>query len=207
MFYLLSIILLIIIVILIFIILIQKNNFEHNELDNRKKLGEINNKYSVCLKEKLELQKKLEGYKEGEKESNFTNNLIEEKDEDGLIYFGKKALVGDYFLPSSNNTKSVLESLGFEVDVVTKSEDVIEKIKSNEKYDIIFSNNIYRDGTGPECLKELKKIKGFNTPVIIHTVSINQEEYFINKIGFDGYIEKPVSVEKLKPILEKIFKN
>ena len=105
----------------------------------------------------------------------------------------------------AEGTKAVLEDLGFCVDIAKSSEYLIKKIKYGEKYDIIFSNNIYRDGTGPECLKKLKEIKGFSIPVVIHTVTKNARDNFVNEIGFDDYIEKPVTREKLMPILKKIF--
>ena len=81
----------------------------------------------------------------------------------------------------------------------------MNKIKYGEKYDIIFSNNIYRDGTGPECLKKLKEIKGFSIPVVVHTITKDARDHFVNEVGFDDYIVKPVSKDSLVPILEKIF--
>ena len=56
-----------------------------------------------------------------------------------------------------------------------------------------------------KCLAELKRIEGFNIPVVLHTISKNKRDYFINEIGFDEYIEKPITQEKIKPILEKIL--
>lgn len=206
MFYLLTIfILVIVIVFLILILILQKNKFKEKELLNKNKLSDINNNYSIALQEKLILRKKLDNYQMKESQTNNVDSITNNKTKIEPIYKGKRALVGDYFTPSSNITKEVLERLGFEVDVIEKSQDVIQIIKSNNNYDVIFSNNIYKDGTGPECLKELRKIEGFNTPVIINTVSKNQEDYFINVIGFDGYIVKPITIDNVKPVLQKIL--
>ena len=101
--------------------------------------------------------------------------------------------------------KAILENLGFTVDIAESSNYLVDKIKYGEKYDIIFSNNIYRDGTGPECLEKLKNVKGFSTPVIVHTITKDARNHFVNEIGFDDYIEKPVTKDNLIPILEKIF--
>ena len=82
------------------------------------------------------------------------NGIIKKLD----TFKGKKALIGDYFAPSYYNTKMVLDSLGFEMTIVKTYYDVIEKIKKGEKYDVIFTNNIYQiGGTGPQLLKELKE--------------------------------------------------
>lgn len=100
------------------------------------------------------------------------------------IYVGKKVLIGDYYKYSYANTKMVLESLGFDVTLALSGKEVVKRIKDGEKYDIIFSNNIYRNGTGQECLDELKQIEGFNTPVVIHTLTENKRNYFVNEIRF-----------------------
>ena len=105
---------------------------------------------------------------------------------------------------SYSNTKALLEELGFIVNVAESSKYLVNKIRYGEKYDIIFSNNIYRDGTGLECLKKPKEIKGFSTPVVVHTITKNAKNYFVDEIGFDDYIEKSITKNKLIPILEKI---
>lgn len=87
------------------------------------------------------------------------------------IFKGKKALVGDYFPFSYANTKMVLESLGMKVTIEETMNGIKNRILKGEQYDVIFTNNIYRCGTGSQLLKELKEIEGFNTPIIIHTIS------------------------------------
>ena len=44
------------------------------------------------------------------------------------IYKGKKALIGDYLEMSYINTKTVLENLGFEVEVALSCAEVIKRI-------------------------------------------------------------------------------
>lgn len=188
--YYLFLILLIIIAFLLIFILIQyqKNSSRLSKDENM--LLSMTEKCSFFVDEYYSLKK----------ESIENNKAIKEKK-----YTGKTALVGDYFLPSYSNTKTVLEELGFSVDIAESSQYLINKFKYGEKYDIIFSNNIYKDGTSPECLKKLKEIKGFSTPVIIDTTTQNAKKHFVDDIGFDGYIEKPVTKEKLIPLLDKLF--
>lgn len=76
------------------------------------------------------------------------------------------------------------------------------RVARGEKFDLIITNNIYRIGcTGPELLKRLKEIKGFNTPVIIHTISEKPVEYFLN-LGFDGCLKKPIRQDETIEILK-----
>lgn len=173
----------------------QRQKYTSRLLKSEKNLLETTNKCLFYMKEYNNLKNRVYEYE---------NQLMGNNEK--KMYYGKKALIGDYLSISYKNTKDVLEKLGFNVDIVHNSEDLFYKIKYGEQYDIIFSNNIYRDGTGTECLNKLKKLKNFATPVIIHTVSKNKKNYFVNEIGFNGYIEKPVTEEKVIPILDEILK-
>lgn len=128
------------------------------------------------------------------------NGIIKKLD----TFKGKKALIGDYASYSYFNTKMVLESLGFEIDI----EETMQGTKAkalNKYYDVIFTNNVYQTGgSGPQLLKELKENKEFCTPVIIHTISDNLHNQFI-KLGFDGYLKKPIKQDETIKVLQKIF--
>lgn len=122
------------------------------------------------------------------------------------IYKGLKALVGDYCEGSSNETKEVLNSFGFSVDIVRTGDDIVDRIENGFKYDIIFTNNTYLDGdSGTITLRRLQNIENFNIPIVIHTIDREHKDFFLDFYGFNGYIEKPVTPEKLKPVLDKIF--
>lgn len=187
----------------------EEQQIEINEKCSQyaKENKELTTKNSVYFTENANLKEMLSRYEEDEYNrlgcyKTCKGSLVKEP-----IYEGKKALIGDYMVSSYTNTKKVLQSLGFTVDVEKRQDDVINRISYGNDYDIIFTNNVYPDGSGPDLLKELKSYEGFSTPVVIHTISKNQREYFEDYLGFDGYIEKPVSPDDLKPILEKIFKK
>ena len=204
----LSILILVIAIItLVCILLAEKNKYSKRLIYHQKEQAKLNGKCSMYLKENIQLKEMLNKYEEEEYERLGCYKTINGDLKKDPIYEGKRALIGDYMLTSFSKTKKVLQSLGFIVDIEKRKDDVIDRITYGNKYDVIFSNNIYPDGTGPELLKELKSFEGFSTPVVIHTISKDQKEYFVNSVGVDGYIEKPVTPEKLKPVLEKIFKH
>ena len=120
------------------------------------------------------------------------------------VFKGKKALVGDYFPFSYANTKMVLESLGMTVVIEETMNNVKNRILNGEQYDVIFTNNIYRSGTGSQLLKELKEIEGFSTPIIIHTISEEPIQHFLN-LGFDGYLKKPIKQEETIKVLKNLL--
>lgn len=129
------------------------------------------------------------------------NGIIEKKN----LFTGKKALVGDYSRLSFSNTNMVLESLGFEVTNEKYPEDIIKRINNGEFYDIIFTNNVYElGGSGLKLFNELHKIKDFNTPIIIHTISDNKNNSFI-EFGFDGYLKKPIKQEETIELLKNLL--
>lgn len=120
-----------------------------------------------------------------------------------------KILVGDYNRASISNTTSVLESMGLNVTIANSGIEIIERIKNNEKYDLIISNNIYDSGhcDGPETLMRLREIENFSIPVIVLTVSKDKRDMFVNGYGFDEYMEKLLTQEKVKETLPKLFKD
>ena len=131
---------------------------------------------------------------------NTPNGLILQLD----VFKGKKALVGDYFPFSYSNTKIVLESLGMKVIIEETMNNVKARILNGEQYDVIFTNNIYRSGTGSQLLIELKKIEGFSTPIIIHTISEEPIQHFLN-LGFDGCLKKPIKQEETIQVLKNLL--
>ena len=120
-----------------------------------------------------------------------------------------KILVGDYNRASVSNTTSVLESIGLNVTIANSGIEIIERIRNNEKYDLIISNNIYNTGhcDGPETLMRLREIDNFNIPVIVLTVSDGKRDMFINGYGFDEYMVKLLTQEKIIETLLKLFKD
>lgn len=199
------ILLVLIIIDFIYIFLTQKNKYLQGQIENQNKIKEVMDKYSFYLKENIKLKEIIEGYEEKKYSKIDTFSVFGGEIKKDPIYKGKKALIGDYLSISYLNTEKVLRSLGFCVDIVPTVEDVVDKIKYGEHYDIIFSNNIYQHGTGEECLKELKKLENFSTPVVIHTVSKDKRDYFINTVGFDEYIVKPITQDGVKEILKKLL--
>lgn len=77
--------------------------------------------------------------------------------------------------------------------------------KDCNNYDLIFMGIMMPKMSGEECIRELKKINSFNTPVIALTadaVSGVKEKYI--KIGFIDYISKLFTKEQIKDKINNI---
>ncbi len=198
-----SIIVFLIIVIIILFKKIYYVNIKYNTLFNdynewRGELTFTKNELKRC-REQIRVYEKKE---EKIPTIKINNKRIKKKS----IYKGKRVLVGDYYEWSSENTMNILKNYGITVDIVRTGNDIIEKIKHGYKCDLIFTNNIYKNGyNGVNTLNELRKIKDFNIPVIVHTRSENERQYFVNVCGFDEYIVKPLNQENIEPILKKFL--
>ena len=104
--------------------------------------------------------------------------------------------------------KELLNKFGFTVEIVQSGEDIIKRIKHGFKYDIIFTNNVYKGGEdGPMVLRHLRQIENFNTPIVIHTFSVDEKEHFLNYFKFDGFLKKQAEPKELKITLERIFEK
>lgn len=183
------------------------------------KLKNIQTNYNE-IKEEYQKFKESNEYKQREIDRMSNQIKIYEKKEEEIptikienkkiqknpIFKGKRALVGDYIKYSCENTIKILKSYGITVDVVHKGTDIVDKIKHGYMCDIIFTNNIYQEGyDGPSTLINLKEIENFNIPVVIHTISRNERHRFVDILGFDEYIVKPLTQDNTKPILDKLL--
>ena len=120
------------------------------------------------------------------------------------IYKGKKAIIGSYNIEFALLLKKQLNSLGLFVDLVLTGDEVLNRIKNNNHYDIVFTNSIYQEGdihTGYDLLNTLKNDIKYTSPIIVHSIYNTQEKFLAD--GFDSYLAKPSELDTLKVILKK----
>lgn len=117
-----------------------------------------------------------------------------------------KVLVGDYNLLMASLTYSVLKEFNFDIFCVPKAEDILSIIRSNRnEYDLIITNNVYNKGMqGKNLYLELKKIN-CNIPIILLTVDEENRNYYINNLGFNDCIAKPLTDIKICNSLSKLI--
>ena len=200
----LTLVLILLLVISLFfciIYIINQRNLYRQKIDYRNfEKADLIEEKNLLLNMNITLKEQLDAYEQKETTYSTPNGTIEKID----IFKNKKALIGDYSSASYYNTKMVLLSLGFDVDIIGTINDIEKLIKSKCKYDVIFTNNLYRNGTGKELLERLKNIKDFNTPVILHSITSNLENYSLEN-GFDGFLPKPIKQEYTTLLLKKLL--
>lgn len=159
-------------------------------------------------------KKRLEEEKRSRKEkSDQWNEIIQSKVDKKIVktYYKPnkeiKVIVGDYDSWGASYTNSVLKCMGINTFVVPTAYDIIDRIEAGEKYDIIITNHIYRQGSGEEILDTLKSKDNFNIPIIILTIDQNARNYYVDNLGFDEYIPKSLDSEKVIKTFPKVIKN
>lgn len=163
-------------------------------------------------KEYAEYEKKQRDLeiKERQEKSIKWNKNIQEKFDGKIKYKTNrpiKALIGDYTDSMAPYTNSMLRRMGIETEVVPTASDVIDRVNTGNQYDIIITNNVYPKGeSGQQVLDTLKEDTDFKVPIVILTVDQNARNIYLDK-GFDEYIEKPISEEKIKRIFPELIND
>lgn len=179
---------------------IYEVNKEQEERLNRMKA------YDENQKNLMEEERKKESVKWNKKiQSQYNDKLVKFKYESNMKI---KVLVGDYTTSMAPYTNSILKSMGIQTEVVPTASDVIDRINSGKKYDFIITNNVYPKGeSGKQVLDTLKAKEGFSTPIIILTIDQDARELYVDELGFDEYIPKPLDVDKVKRVFTKLKKD
>ena len=167
----------------------EKIDKEYAEYEKRQRDLEIKERQEKSIKWNKNIQEKFDGkikYK--------TNRPI-------------KALIGDYTDSMAPYTNSMLRRMGIETEVVPTASDVIDRVNTGNHYDIIITNNVYPKGeSGQQVLDTLKEDTDFKIPIVILTVDQNARNIYLDK-GFDEYIEKPISEQKIKKIFPELIND
>ena len=117
-----------------------------------------------------------------------------------------KVLVVDDIAVNLTVFSSLLNRTKMQIDTAESGDEAIQMYK-NKHYDVIFLDHMMPDKDGIETLTEMRDIKDSPndaTPVICLTANAisGMREMYINA-GFDDYITKPISPDRLEAMLLK----
>ena len=120
------------------------------------------------------------------------------------LHNNKNILVADGDAKELSKITSYMEGLSKNVSGFLFGRDIIDKISSRHKYDLIILNDEIDGSSAYEILKELKKIEKFNTPVVI---MIEDSKEFIKlhylQDGFSDVIMKSKLISELERIMKR----
>ena len=120
----------------------------------------------------------------------------------------KRILIVDDNKLNIKVAKRALQDFNLVIEECYNGKECLEKIKAGNSYDLILMDIMMPEMSGETALSELKKIEGFNTPVIALTadaIAGSEEKY--KQEGFIDYIAKPFTKDQIKEKLDKILGN
>lgn len=100
--------------------------------------------------------------------------------------------------------QGILESMGMNADIACSGLECIDKLKNNEKYDLIFMDHMMPEMDGVEALHTIRTLgnESRNTPVVLLTANtvIGVKEQMLHE-GFDDFLSKPIDIDELESVL------
>jgi CheY-like chemotaxis protein len=132
---------------------------------------------------------------------------------DPLInYHKKKVLIIEDLAEMRSSMKSMLNAMGVQdIETINNGEDALEKIRSDNKYDIIFSDyELGRGKDGQQVLEECRAARLIRAETAFIMVTAAQTvEMVMGALEYepDGYIAKPVTLDILRTRLNKIIRT
>ena len=132
--------------------------------------------------------------------------IIRIVEEQQIRYRGKKVLIVDDNKLNIKVARRALDSFEFEIDECENGQECLNKIQAGNFYDLILMDIMMHVMNGEEAIQKLKRIEGFNTPVIALTADAlagAKEKYVC--LGFTDYIAKPFNRDQIKVKIDSIF--
>jgi len=116
-------------------------------------------------------------------------------------------LVVDDFESNLRVAKGILKMFDLKIDTVESGYKAVDKVKSNNVYDIIFMDHMMPGIDGIETVKQIRD-HGYDHPIIALTANaiVGQAEVFLNN-GFDGFLSKPIDIRNLTCILNRFIRD
>lgn len=124
-----------------------------------------------------------------------------------LRFDNKKILVVDDNQMNLKVASRLLSNYNVIIEEVSSGQECLDKINSGSRYDLILLDDMMPNMSGVETIHELKKIEGFNIPVVALTANAiaGMKEKYLSE-GFDDYMSKPIERDVLNNIIKKFLK-
>ncbi len=132
-------------------------------------------------------------------------NTGEEIEIDYSTHNGKRILIVDDSKINLKVANQILKPYNFNVKLIESGYEALELMES-QTFDLILMDIMMPKMNGVETLRRLKKMEGFDIPVVALTADAIEgtDEKYLNA-GFDGYLSKPIDRYELDRTLKKFL--
>jgi signal transduction histidine kinase/CheY-like chemotaxis protein len=141
----------------------------------------------------------------GDFRERFKESIKEKSSRESIIAPNAKLLVVDDNIVNLMVVKGLLKNTQMRVATAESGKDALKAL-ANEKFDLIFLDQRMPELSGTETLRRMKRIPGFDTPVICLTADavLGAKESYLNE-GFDGYLSKPIETAQMNDVLKEFL--
>lgn len=143
---------------------------------------------------------------------NLLSKPVQSTEKYNTLLLGKNLtiLVVEDNLVNQRVAEKILERLGFKIDLANDGKHALEMVQEKD-YDLIFMDMEMPIMDGIETTKELKKMESsfqrFPKIIAMTANALTGDKERCIAAGMDDFISKPVTVESVKKILKKWFKD
>ena len=102
-----------------------------------------------------------------------------------------------------------LKKLGQDYEILTAmgSIEALEKIEKQGTFDLVVTDYVMKGITGVDLARAVRRISP-NTPVVLMTAyGTNRLRATTEYLGFDGYLDKPFTVQKIRGIVKHLIET
>jgi signal transduction histidine kinase/CheY-like chemotaxis protein len=120
---------------------------------------------------------------------------------------GKRILIVDDNKLNIKIASTVLKPYNPIIESVSSGKECLEKIINNEKYDLIFMDDMMPEMSGVETFKKIKEMDNYERPIVVLTANAvegSREKYLAD--GFDDYLAKPIIKTEFDRVLRTYIK-
>lgn len=134
--------------------------------------------------------------------------VVQKKKADFFNAKGSTILIVDDNKLNLKVASRLLEPYEVDVECVESGAQCIKLISEGKNFDLILLDQMMADMDGVGTLHELKKIHGFDIPVIVLTADaiVGVKDKYL-KEGFNDYLSKPINVNELNELLKKYLRK
>ena len=144
--------------------------------------------------------------------SNHSSKTEEKNNEPDMQFTGRLLLVDDNSL-NLEIASEILKEVGFDVETAVNGQNALDMVKSSQPgyYALVLMDVQMPVMNGYEATKEIRLLENRELaaiPILAMTANAFEEdkqEAF--KSGMNGHISKPIDIEQLFGILEKVLKK
>lgn len=119
-----------------------------------------------------------------------------------------KMLIVDDYKDNRSLLKQIANLLEYEYIEAENGKQALQALSENEDINLVLMDIEMPEMNGIEAVEEIRKLYSHHSTVPVIAITAHSTEHFdtkLKKAGFDNYITKPYTLDKIKEIVDMYF--